>query len=78
MASLTIKTSTSNFNQSGSQSGKLSGNAKEKGLDITLDDPAIQSMQMSLGEWSNASAWLIKVVNYVLGRLDFKENNNQK
>ena len=55
-AGLTIRTSTSSFNLGRSQSSRLSGNAKEEGLDVTLDDPAVQRTQMGLDEWSDASA----------------------
>ena len=44
------------FNLGQPQSSKLSGNAKEEGLDVTLDDPAVQRTQMGLDEWSDASA----------------------
>ena len=44
------------FNLGQLQSSKLSGNAKEKGLDVTLDGSAVQYTQMSLDKWSDASA----------------------
>ena len=50
-----------------------SGNARKKGLDITLDDSAVQYTQMGPIKWSDVSAWFIKGVNYVLDRSDFKE-----
>ena len=50
-----------------------SGNAKEEGLDVTLDDPTVQCMQMGLAGWSDVSAWFIRAVNYVLDHSDFKE-----
>ena len=53
-AGLTIRTSTSSFNLDKSQSDRLGGNAKKKGLNITLNDPAIQCTQMGLGEKSDA------------------------
>ena len=55
-AGLTIRTSTSSFNLGRSQSSRLSGNAKEEGLDVTLDDLAVQHTQIGLDEWSDASA----------------------
>ena len=44
------------FNPGQPQSSKLSGNAKDESLDVTLDDPVVQHMQMGLDKWSNASA----------------------
>ena len=45
-----IRTLTSCINLGESQSGRLGGNAKEEGLDIILDNPAIERMQMGLDE----------------------------
>ena len=42
MAGLTIETSISGFNLSKSQSGRLGNDAKKEGLDVILDDPAVQ------------------------------------
>ena len=50
-----------------------SGNAKKEGPDVILDNPTVQCMQMSLAGWSDVSAWFIKIMNYVLDHLDFKE-----
>ena len=47
---LTIKTSLSGFHLVGLQIGKLGGNAKKKGLDVILDNPAVQCTQIDLGE----------------------------
>ena len=52
---------------------RSSGNAKEKDLDVTLDNPAIQCTQMGPIGWSDVSVWFIRAVNYVLDRLDFEE-----
>ena len=49
-----------------------SGNAKEEGLDVTLEDLAVQYTQMGPTGWLDVSAWFIKAVNYVLDRLDFE------
>ena len=38
---LIIRTPTLSFNLAGSQSGKLGRNAKEKSLDVTLDDQTV-------------------------------------
>ena len=45
-----MRTLTLGFNLGKSQSGRLNGNTKEKGLDVTLDDSAVQYMRISLGE----------------------------
>ena len=50
-----------------------SGNAKEKSLDVTLDDPAVQCTQMDPAGWSDVNAWFIRAVNSVLGRSQFEE-----
>ena len=42
--------SISSFNLNGSQNGRLSGNDKEKDLDITPNDLAVQHMQISFGK----------------------------
>ena len=52
---------------------RSSGDAKEEGLDVTLDDPAVQCTQMGPAGWSDVSAWFIRAVNSVLGRLQFEE-----
>ena len=44
----------------------------EEGLDITLDNPAVQCMQMDLGGWLDASAWFIRAMNHGLDRLYFR------
>ena len=49
-ADLTIMMSTSSFNSGKSQSNRLDSNAKEKGLAITLDNLAVQRMQMLFGK----------------------------
>ena len=49
------------------------GNAKKKGLDGILDNPAVQWTQMGPAKWSDVSVWFIRAVNFVLDRLDFKE-----
>ena len=41
MIGLTIRTSTLSFNLGRSQSGRISGDAKKEGLDVTLDDFAV-------------------------------------
>ena len=46
-------------------------NAKVKGLDITLDNPA-RFTQTYSEEWLNVNAWFFKVMNYVLDRSNFK------
>ena len=77
IASLNIRMSISNFNLGKLQSNKLSDNANKEGLNITLDDSAVQRTQMDLGKWSNTNAWLIKVENQVLDCSDFEENNTK-
>ena len=45
-------------------------NARIEILDVTLDDVA-SFMQTDPNEWSDVSAWFIKVVNYGLDRSQF-------
>ena len=52
---------------------RSSGDAKEEGLDVTLDDPAVQCTQMGPAGWSDVSAWFIREMNSVLGRSQFEE-----
>ena len=48
-------------------------NAKEEGLDIILNNPAIQCTEMGPVEWSDVNTWFIRAVNYVLDRSNFEE-----
>ena len=54
------------------QSNRLSGNAKNESLDVTLNNLIIQCMEMGLAGWLDVSVWFIRALNYVLDRLNFK------
>ena len=49
-----------------------SSDVKEEGLDVTLDDPAVQYTQMALARWSDLSMWFIRAANYIFDRSNFE------
>ena len=59
------------FNPGLSQNSELSGNAKEKGLEVIK--MVYWITQIDPDGWLDADAWFIKEMNYVLDRSDFEE-----
>lgn len=54
---------------------KPGGNVIGEGLNIILDNLAVQYIQMNPDGWLDISAWFIKEMNHVLDRSDFRRVN---